>query len=81
MSGGLRWQRSIYLDSTAREIVVPFAEMTPVEAPPGTRPDLSKVDTLLIVVDTVNSAPGSAGECRIDRLLAERSRAASTSAP
>ena len=36
--------------------------MRPIEAPPGTALDLSKADTLLFVVDTVNAAPGSVGE-------------------
>jgi hypothetical protein len=33
-----------------------------------------------IVADTVNSAPGSVGECRIGRVAAQRSRADATSA-
>jgi hypothetical protein len=41
---------------------VDIGDMRPIEAPPGTALDLSKADTLLFVVDTVNAAPGSVGE-------------------
>jgi hypothetical protein len=59
---GLRWRRSIYLDETPRTAIVDIGDMRPIEAPPGTALDLSKADTLLFVVDTVNAAPGSVGE-------------------
>jgi hypothetical protein len=64
--GGLRWKRSIYLDEAARDIVIDLNDMKPIEAPPGTRLDLSRIDTLLIVVDTVNALPGTTGECWIE---------------
>jgi hypothetical protein len=61
--GGLRWQRSIYLDGSRREpAVIALRDMKAIEAPPGTPLDLSRVDTLLFVVDTVNAKPGSSGE-------------------
>ena len=52
---GLRWRRSIYLDETPRTLTVRLSDMRPIEAPPGTALDLSKADTLLFVVDTVNA--------------------------
>ena len=36
--------------------------MKAVEAPPGTALDIARVDSLLVVVDTVNASPGSVGE-------------------
>ena len=63
--GGLRWRRSIYLDETLRTLTVRLSDMRPIEAPPGTALDLSRADTLLFVVDTVNATPGSAGEIRL----------------
>lgn len=63
---GLRWKRSIYLDEAARDTVVDLNDMKPIEAPLGTALDLSRIDSLLIVVDTVNALPGTTGECWID---------------
>jgi len=65
---GLRWRRSIYVDATPAEFTVAFREMTPVEAPPGTPLDAARVDTILFVVDTVNTKPGTAGELRVSEL-------------
>jgi hypothetical protein len=63
--GGLRWERSVYLDAAPRAVFVDFSEMRPIEADAGTPLKLRSVDSLLIVVDTVNALPGSAGECWI----------------
>ena len=64
---GRRWQRSVYLDETAREIVVPMAAMTSVTG--GTRRmHLERANALLFVVDTVNTSPGTAGETWIDSI-------------
>jgi hypothetical protein len=68
--GGLRWERSVYVDTTARNVWIPFAEMRSIEAVAGGRLDLQRVDTLLIVVDTVNALPGSAGECWVGAVTA-----------
>ena len=46
-------------------------ELTPIEPSRGPPLDLSAVDTILIVVDTVNTAPGSAGEVWVSELRAE----------
>jgi hypothetical protein len=61
--GGLRWQRSVYVDATPRALEVPFSEMHAIEGGRDARLELSRVNTLLLVVDTVNAVPGSAGEC------------------
>jgi hypothetical protein len=68
---GQRWQRSVYLSPSASVISIPLRELTPVEAPPGTPLDRRRVDTILFVVDTVNSVPGSAGEFSISELRVE----------
>ena len=67
---GDRWQRSIYLDSESRDIIVPFDEMTPVGSGPPFNPALA--DTLLFVVDTTNTAPGTEGSFTIENLRVER---------
>jgi hypothetical protein len=57
---GDRWQRSVFLDGTARTYVVPFPEMTPVgEVEAGLR--ASKVHSVMFVVELTNTKPGSAG--------------------
>jgi hypothetical protein len=68
---GHRWQRSVYLSPSPSEISVPLRELTVVEAAPGSLLDRRRVDTILFVVDTVNSAPGSAGEFSISELRVE----------
>ena len=68
---GHRWQRSVYLSSSPAGISVPLRELTPVEAAAGSPLDRRRVDTILFVVDTVNSAPGSTGEFTISELRVE----------
>ena len=67
---GNRWQRSIYLDSQSRDVIVQFAEMTPVGAGPAFDPSLA--DAVLFVVDTTNTLPGTAGTFTIENLRVER---------
>ena len=56
-----RWRRSIYLDQTPRTVVASLQEFDPVEPYTSQRPVVSPVQTLLVVVDTVNTLPGTAG--------------------
>ena len=65
-SQGERWQRSVFLDDTARDIAVFFDEMTPKGATTERRPVLSNVRDVLFVVDTVNTKPGASGQIWID---------------
>ncbi len=67
---GDRWQRSIYLDADPRDVIVRFAEMTPVGSSGAFDPALA--DTLLFVVDTTNTAPGTAGSFTLENLRVER---------
>lgn len=67
---GNRWQRSIYLDSQSRDIIVQFAEMSAVGAGPAFDPSLA--DALLFVVDTTNTLPGTTGAFTIENLRVER---------
>jgi hypothetical protein len=65
---GNRWIRSVYLDQSPRQITVSFDDMTPVGSAPSPHPELSKVQSVLFVVDTVNSKPGSSGQFWLDDL-------------
>ena len=67
---GNRWQRSIYLDTQPRDVIVTFAEMTAIGAGPAFDPSLA--DTLLFVVDTTNTLPGTTGTLTIENLRVER---------
>jgi hypothetical protein len=54
---GARWQRSIYVDTTARDITVPFNDMKPVDS--GASPHFSPgdIDTVLFVVEEPRLRP------------------------
>jgi hypothetical protein len=66
--GGRRWQRSVYVDTVPADLVVPLSEMTAIEGASGRRMHLDRADSLLFVVDTVNTAPGTAGEIWLDSI-------------
>ena len=71
---GQRWQRSVYLDQFPRDVTVLFDDMQPVGPGAAGRPPLDRVHTVLFVVDTVNTRPGSAGRFELAniRLLSPR---------
>jgi hypothetical protein len=66
-----RWRSSVYLDEEAREIVVPLSAMTPVGATPATVAR-DAIDSLLLVIDQVNTRLGSSGQVWIDDVRYER---------
>jgi predicted metal-dependent phosphoesterase TrpH len=66
---GRRWRRSIYLDQTPRVIDLALSELEPVGSGTALRPVVARVQSVLLVVDTVNAAPGASGSVRISRLL------------
>jgi hypothetical protein len=68
-SGG-RWQRSVYLDSTTRDVIVRFDEMTPVGSSGAL--ETGTADTVLFVVDTTNTSPGTSGTVTIGALRVEK---------
>ena len=70
--GSERWQRSVYVDETPREITVFFDETTPVGTTVTRRPALDQVQSLLFVIDTVNTPPGTAGRLFLDAVRYER---------
>jgi hypothetical protein len=63
---GERWHRSVYLDTTPRRASLRFDDMTPRGAAQSTRPELDMIDSVLWVVDTVNTKPGASGQVWID---------------
>ena len=67
---GDRWQRSIYLDGEPRDVIVRFADMRRVGSSGALDPGLA--DTLLFVVDTTNTLPGTTGSFTLENLRVER---------
>jgi hypothetical protein len=65
IGSGERWGRSVYLDSTLRAIEVPFVDLEPLGPTSTPRPQLDKVDVVLLVVDTVNTRPGASGAIQL----------------
>jgi hypothetical protein len=65
-TGGERWQRSVYLDRDARDTSVFLDDMRPIGPTSSWTPDLSKVNTVLFVIDTTNARPGASGRVRLE---------------
>jgi hypothetical protein len=62
---GERWQR---------EVSVFLGDMRPVVRTNPGHPDLSRVNAVLIVVDTTNTHPGTAGRIRLEQVRLEQAR-------
>ena len=63
---GERWQRSVYLDQNPRTIQVFFDDLRPLVPTASPAPALSNVQSVLFVIDTVNTKIGSNGQIWID---------------
>jgi hypothetical protein len=63
---GERWRRAVYVDSTPRTVDVAFSDFRSVGSASASPPDLSKVDSILFVVDTTNTKAGSNGQIQMD---------------
>lgn len=68
LGSGERWGRTVYLDEQYRSVDVRFSEMQPLGLTSTPTPPLDKVDAVLIVVDTVNTKPGSRGALHLTEL-------------
>ena len=68
---GNRWQRSVYLDTNPRDVLIPFTGMSPM-AGAATPFDPALADTLLFVVDLTNAVPGTAGAVTISGVSLDR---------
>ncbi|TAK12056.1 MAG: hypothetical protein EPO35_11770 [Acidobacteria bacterium] len=73
-SDGERWSRSVYLDTTPRPITVRMTDVTPVGFQATRRPVVARVKSILFVLDTLNTAPGTSGEILLKNVRLARSR-------
>ena len=69
---GERWQRSIYLDTQPRDVTIFFDDMRPVGVTSSLRLDPAQIDTVLFVVDTTNTRPGSQGTFSLSSIKLQR---------
>jgi hypothetical protein len=65
---GQRWRRSVYLDQTQRTLDLPFSDFRPEGSTNSATPVLQEVDSVLFVIDTVNTRIGSNGQIQIDNI-------------
>jgi hypothetical protein len=63
-----RWGKSFYVDENLDSVELHFRDFRPFESWSAAEPPLDRVDALLLVVDTVNTDPGSAGRMAITDL-------------
>lgn len=59
---GQRWRRSIYVDQTPRTFHIPLSDLDPVDRRSPLRPITARVQSILLVIDTLNSRTGASGE-------------------
>jgi hypothetical protein len=67
-----RWQRSIYLDSTARSVSIGFDDMRPVLPIDPPHVPLPGADTLLLIVDLTNERPSAGAVIDVTEFLFEQ---------
>jgi hypothetical protein len=67
-----RWERSVYLDSTDRQVSIFFDDMTPVGATQTFRPMVSAVRSIVFAVDRTNTAAGTSGRIWLKNVRLER---------
>ncbi len=60
-----RWGSTFYADTEERSIELPFNGLAPIGPVSSAQAPLDKVDSLLFVVDTLNTLPGKGGTLRI----------------
>ena len=65
--GGERWGRTFYVDNTLRAVEFRFSEFRPFGRY-GDRPSLDRMDSVLFVIDTLNTLPGTSGVLRFPDL-------------
>lgn len=60
-----RWGRTFYVDRETRMVDLPLRSFLPIGSTSSAAPPLRQVDSILFVVDTLNSRPGASGSMTI----------------
>jgi len=63
-----RWGRTFYTDEEERIVDLRLEDFQPIGGKAGAKPPMDKVDSLLFVVDTLNTLPGGQGTITISDL-------------
>ena len=63
-----RWGRTFYADTEERLVEFPLNSFAPIGPLPGPHPPLGELDSLLFVIDTLNTLPGQGGALRITQV-------------
>lgn len=63
-----RWAKSFYLGPELRTVDLKLSDFRGIDPPTNDRPPLDKVDSLLLVVDTLNTLPGTSATISIAEL-------------
>lgn len=63
---GERWHRSVHVDTAPRTVTVYFDDLSPSGATRQPLPPLAAVQSVLLVIDTVNTSVGTSGQIWID---------------
>ena len=69
---GQRWRRSVYVDGAARSVVVHLDEFERVETASVLRPNAARIRSVLFVVDTLNTTPGTRGSLTLSNVALSR---------
>jgi hypothetical protein len=67
-----RWQRTIYVDTTAQERTVSLTDLMPVGETHTFRPVYGSIRSILFVVDATNTKPGDSGRIWIRKAELQR---------
>ncbi|NQW03693.1 MAG: CehA/McbA family metallohydrolase [Acidobacteria bacterium] len=65
---GERWQRSVYVGPTSRTVTLRLEEFEPTNANTSRRPIVARLESLLVVVDTWHTSPGTVGTVWVSRV-------------
>lgn len=67
-----RWGTTFYVDGTERDVVLPLSRLLAIGPTSSPRLPVDRVDSLLVVADTLNTRPGTSGSATIHRVALVR---------
>lgn len=67
-ASGERWGRTFYVGDSLEPIDLRFDDFRPLGETSSARPPLARIDSLLLVVDTLNTPPGTTGRIQMPDL-------------